>query len=146
MPNNTLAPKQRQKIRKLKARCWRLLSQKIRKERGNKCQFPGCRATTQLNCHHLEDARLNSGLFLDPRNIIVLCVTHHRFSKLAVHRSTVSLWRLINEVIGSATMSYLAQKKQEDFEFTEEYLMTKLTELKEESNHDQKRNGNKRSR
>lgn len=119
------------KLRRLRNKCWRLLSKKIRRERGNKCQFPGCESTIGLNVHHIEDARLNPVLFLDEKNLLVLCVRHHKFSRDAIHRSGTTVWKLLVNVVGLPIVSYLMYRKYEEFRWSEEYLLNKLKEIQD---------------
>ena len=118
---------QNRRIKRLKNKAWNLLSKKIRRER---VQCQNCGSTQYLNVHHLEDARLNPELFLDEKNLILLCVKCHKFGKWAVHRSAVTLWYLINRC--KIDMMYLHNHKLDlgkRFEFTEEYLLNKIEEL-----------------
>lgn len=116
------------KLKRLKAKCWSLLSTKIRKQAG-KCQR--CGTTKNLNVHHWEDARLCPELFLDEANLVCLCARCHRFSKDAVHRSAIAVCDLIKVL--NVDVKYLYNMKlahaNNKFQFTEEYLLKRLEEL-----------------
>jgi hypothetical protein len=57
---------------------WRGLMADIRRERGNRCERAGCPTPTHrvIGDHIVE--RKDGGADLDPRNVELLCFTHHQ--------------------------------------------------------------------
>lgn len=71
---------------------WAEIRTKVRERDENKCVI--CGKTEHLDCHHLIPREITQYCF-EPNNIILLCKSHHKFSRfLSAHGSSIafSLW------------------------------------------------------
>jgi 5-methylcytosine-specific restriction endonuclease McrA len=55
---------------------WKGLRERLRKERGGRCETPGCRSHGRVILHHIVE-RKDGGAPLDPRNLIFQCDPCH---------------------------------------------------------------------
>lgn len=55
---------------------WKEIREKLRKERGGRCETPGCRNNGRAILHHIVE-RKDGGAPLDPRNLIFQCDPCH---------------------------------------------------------------------
>jgi len=121
--------KEQKEIRRLKNKCWRILSKLIRKQTDNKCQL--CGSTKYLNVHHLEDARLNPELFFEKMNLVVLCARCHKFGKNSFHRSFSTAYLYMQKNYPKIAADLMVLKHTSKFIFTKEYLENILETIKE---------------
>lgn len=84
VPRVGMAPKVAESFYQSKE--WRDLVRSIRRERGYRCQRPGCRSTERIIADHIVE-RKDGGAPLDRRNIELLCFTHHQQKTAAARRS-----------------------------------------------------------
>ena len=65
---------------------WRQLVARIKRERGYRCQRPGCGSTERVIADHIVE-RKDGGAELDPRNIELLCFAHHEAKTAAARKA-----------------------------------------------------------
>src|SRR5438128_1107371 len=65
---------------------WRSLVASIKRERGNRCQRPGCMSSHRVIADHIVE-RKDGGADLDASNIELLCFTHHQQKTAAARQA-----------------------------------------------------------
>lgn len=67
------------------SKAWRSLVARIKRQRGNRCERPGCGSTERVIADHIVE-RKDGGADLDETNIELLCAAHHN-AKTAAARA-----------------------------------------------------------
>ncbi|MEM7301906.1 MAG: HNH endonuclease signature motif containing protein [Pseudomonadota bacterium] len=68
---------------------WRALVARVNRERGSRCQVPGCGSTKRVIADHIIE-RKDGGAELDPANIQLLCQSCHNAKTAKAKRARVS--------------------------------------------------------
>jgi hypothetical protein len=87
--------KEIEQLKKLERTALSLWKQVVKLQAGGKCAVPGCKNKKRLNCHHIESYSTNKALRYDPMNGMLLCSTHHKFGRLAAHKSFMFMYTLM---------------------------------------------------
>lgn len=106
-----------------KKRCWDALSKSLREKVGF-CER--CGSTHELQCHHAIVKRKNGRVFLEPRNIAVLCGRCHDWAE--THPVAWGWWM---DEHRPEDVEYVMSIKEEKVVYTLNDYLDKLAELKE---------------
>lgn len=87
--------KEIEQLKKLERTALSLWKQVVKLQFKGRCDVPGCKKTKHLNCHHIESYSTNKALRYDPMNGMLLCSTHHKFGRLAAHKSFMFMYTLM---------------------------------------------------
>jgi hypothetical protein len=108
-------------LRKLRAKALRLWKDKVKKNAGYKCElcwfFDHKVVTEFLQAHHIEDYKANVAFRFDPRAGISVCPRHHKFGRMAAHRSFLTVY------------VYMTQNRKEDFDYLVSNWKKEIPEL-----------------
>lgn len=120
----------KKEIRKLKNKLLKAWALRVKENAGFKCElcgFPGDEKL-KLNSHHIEDKKTNAFLRYEPRNGLCVDAGCHSFTKNAVHRSFITLYKYMTEK-RKDDLVYLLENYENHVEVTKEFLEEKLKEF-----------------
>lgn len=112
----------------LAVRLWRKV---VVQRAGHKCEVPSCKKTKFLNAHHIENFSVNKYLRTDPENGLCLCPSHHKFNRLAAHKSFCFMCWMMGE-FRQASHAYLMRNFTTKKAVTKEFLEARIQSLTHE--------------
>jgi 5-methylcytosine-specific restriction endonuclease McrA len=89
--------KEKRALRKAKKVQWEEVRQLVKDAQNNKCYI--CNKEVygmSSHIHHIIDRRFKE-LFTEPKNLILLCPTCHKFGKLSVHNTAIYFSEILRE-------------------------------------------------
>lgn len=120
-------------------KCLALWAEIAKLRAGNRCEYPGCYKTNNLNAHHVFSRSRQSTRY-DVENSICLCSGHHSLNNDSAHKDPCFLKKILGEMSGFKPIrtkqwfdllyrkAYTPQKLDLKLELI--YLQKKLGELK----------------
>ena len=85
--------------KKLDKECLRLWQEIVKLRAGNKCEFPFCRKTENLNAHHVF-SRSRQSVRYDVDNGACYCPEHHCLGNESAHKDPEHLMKILGKVPG----------------------------------------------